>query len=125
MNEQFLIYLWSVSENVRILLGNIGYLLLTLTGLSYFMMMPVSGCLDWDTIKINWLSINKKLLIVGIITTVLCSFIPSKQDLALIFTYPYIKKGVVNVAQSKQMQKLSEVSNLHLDKVIKDLKNGK
>ena len=62
-----------------------------------------------------------RCITIGAITIGLAVFIPSKQDLALIFAYPYLKTGVQNVAQSKTVSKLQTVANKYLDKIIADL----
>ena len=80
--------------------------------------MGLASCRDtedyaWPTIKAG--------IIAGLIHIVLALFIPSKQDLALIFAYPYMKAGVEQAAQSETVKKLTTISTKYLDKVIADL----
>ena len=46
-------------------------------------------------------------------------------DLALIFLYPKIKQGTINVVQSDTTKKMVEVLNGYLDKQLKDLNNDR
>ena len=58
---------------------------------------------------------------IGMFSFILAIFIPSKQDLALIFAYPYMKAGIEQAAQSETVKKLTTISTKYLDKVIADL----
>ena len=114
--EQWAIYWWSISENIQTFLVIIGLLLV--------MMGPFIGGLMWstsDTEKYGKATVVSSLVI-GLFSFILALFIPSKQDLTLIFAYPYMKAGVEQAAQSETMKKLTTISNKYLDKVIADLK---
>ena len=113
--EQWAIYWWSISENIQTFLVIIGLLLV--------MMGPFIGGLMWstsDTEKYGKATVVSSLVI-GLFSFILALFIPSKQDLTLIFAYPYMKAGVEQAAQSETMKKLTTISNKYLDKVIADL----
>lgn len=121
--EQFAIYLWSIVDQVKFVFAPIVGMglfagIFTMFVATTFKLNDVSKT---DIGAEKYFSIGKKISISFCILLVLGSLIPSKQDIALIFAYPYIKSGVQNVTQSKQMQKLNQVSILYLDKVIKDL----
>ena len=77
-------------------------------------------CSDSDTEKAGVVTIVSSLVI-GMFSFILAIFIPSKQDLALIFAYPYMKAGVEQAAQSETVKKLTTISTKYLDKVIIDL----
>jgi hypothetical protein len=118
MSEQWAIYWWSISENIQMYLG--------ISGIVFLCIVPIIGmglasCRDtedyaWPTIKVG--------IIAGLIHIVLALFVPSKQDLALIFAYPYMKAGVEQAAQSETVKKLSIISTKYLDKVIADLEKA-
>ena len=113
--EQWAIYWWSISENVQTFL--------VITGILLVIMGPFIGgmlCTDEDTAKIGGATIVSGLVI-GMLSFILAIFIPSKQDLALIFAYPYMKAGVEQAAQSETVKKLTTISTKYLDKVIADL----
>lgn len=112
--EQFAIYLWSISTNLQSMCLINGLFGIFLGGFLWFL---AQGDSDGE----SFLPVLKNWFISGCVCIVLFALIPDRQSLALIFAYPYIKSGVQNVTQSKQMQKLSQVSTLYLDKVIKDL----
>ena len=113
--EQWAIYWWSISENIQ--------MYFSISGIIFLCIVPIIGmglasCRDtedyaWPTIKAG--------IIAGLIHIVLALFIPSKQDLALIFAYPYMKAGVEQAAQSETVKKLTTISTKYLDKVIADL----
>lgn len=113
--EQWAIYWWSISENIRLYLG-IGEAIL----LCVFPIIGAALASDRDTEEYAWPTI-KVGFIMGIIHIILALFIPSKQDLALIFAYPYMKAGVEQAAQSETVKKLTTISTKYLDKVIADL----
>ena len=113
--EQCAIYWWSISESIRLYLGIGGAILLCV--------VPIIGIAlasDRDTEEYGWPTI-KVGIIAGILHIFLSLFIPSKQDLALIFAYPYMKAGVEQAAQSETVKKLTTISTKYLDKVIADL----
>lgn len=115
MAEQWAIYWWSISESIRLYLGIGGAILLCV--------VPIIGIAlasDRDTEEYGWPTI-KVGIIAGILHIFLSLFIPSKQDLALIFAYPYMKAGVEHAAQSETVKKLTTISTKYLDKVIADL----
>lgn len=113
--EQWAIYWWSISENIQIYLN--------ISGIVFLCIVPIIGmglafCRDtedyaWPTIKVG--------IIAGLLHIILALFVPSKQDLALIFAYPYMKAGVEQAAQSETVKKLTTISTKYLDKVIADL----
>ena len=113
--EQWAIYWWSISEGIQTFL--------IITGIITIIMGPFIGgflCCDSDTAKTGGVTIVSGLVI-GMLSFVLAVFIPSKQDLALIFAYPYMKAGVEQAAQSETVKKLTTISTKYLDKVIADL----
>ena len=118
--EQFLIYLWSISEGIS-------FLFLIIASLSFFVVIwllltiAFDGDLEWDDAK----SYIYRSGIMAIIFAVLCIAIPSKQDLALIFLYPSIKQGTLNVVQSDTTKKMVEVLNGYLDKQLEELNNDR
>jgi len=118
MNEQLIIYLWSISENASIAFGvssivlGIGSICLTIGAFS-------------NEISKWWLC----TWIVAFFFLFMTIFIPSKQDLALIWAYPYLKNGVSQVAQNKELNKLPDnimsLTNTYLEKQIKEIKENK
>lgn len=114
--EQWAIYWWSILENVQTFL--------IITGIITIIMGPFIGSFlcysDSDTEKAGKVTIVSGLVI-GMLSFILAVFIPSKQDLALIFAYPYMKAGVEQAAQSETVKKLTTISTKYLDKVIADL----
>ena len=118
MSEQWAIYWWSISENIQMYFGIGGAILLCV--------VPIIGIAlasDRDTEEYGWPTI-KVGIIAGLIHIFIALFIPSKQDLALIFAYPYMKAGVEQAAQSETVKKLSIISTKYLDKVIADLEKA-
>lgn len=113
--EQWAIYWWSISEGIQSFL--------IITGVMLVIMGPFFGgmlCTDEDTVNAGKVTIVSGLVI-GMFSFILAVFIPSKQDLALIFAYPYMKAGVEQAAQSETVKKLTTISTKYLDKVIADL----
>jgi len=116
--EQWAIYWWSISESTREFL--------TISGVVILVMGPFIGSILWSessTEKIGKVTVISGLVI-GILNLILSVFIPSKQDLALIFAYPYMKAGVEQAAQSETVKKLTTISTKYLDKVIADLEKA-
>lgn len=116
--EQWAIYWWSISEGIQTFL--------IITGIILVIMGPFVGallCSDSDTAKVGGVTIVSSLVI-GMLSFVLAVFIPSKQDIALIFAYPYMKAGVEQAAQSETVKKLTTISTKYLDKVIADLEKA-
>lgn len=126
MNEQLAIYLWSISEGLCGYLVGLSLLGCIGGGITAFIGFTTSGCrgVSEDMTK-NIYRYGKNAFIVGLLIGGMTILIPSKQDLALIFTYPTLKSGVTTAINSKQMQKLNKASILYLDKVIKDLEKQK
>ena len=113
--EQWAIYWWSISTNIQCGLIALG------AGIMLFgvIMFPVFSMMeDDDKFPIQKIVYS---LIVGILMCLLGGLVPSKQDLALIFAYPYMKAGVEQAAQSETVKKLTTISTKYLDKVIADL----
>ena len=125
MNEQLAIYLWSISDNVRgwctffTGVSTLIFIVATLITCSFHDGYHTSDELKefWSGLKNVSIFTGKMLIISGAISLML----PSKQDLALIFAYPYIKSGVTQVVASPQAKKLNDIGSLYLDKVAKDL----
>lgn len=116
--EQWAIYWWSISEGIKTFLEVIGTII-TVAG-------PIGGCTllcNSDTSKCGKVTIISSSII-GILSLLLAVFIPAKQDIALIFAYPYMKAGVEQAAQSETVKKLSTISTKYLDKVIADLEKA-
>lgn len=113
--EQWAIYWWSVLENIQTFL--------IITGLILALVGPFIGallCSDSDTAKCGGATIISSLVL-GVLGIMIAVFIPSKQDMALMFAYPYMKAGVEQAAQSETVKKLTTISTKYLDKVIADL----
>ena len=113
--EQWAIYWWSISEGIQTFL--------IITGIMLVIIGPFIGgmlCTEENTAKAGGATIISGLVI-GMLSFIIAIFIPSKQDLALIFAYPYIKAGVEQAAQSETVKKLTTISTKYLDKVIADL----
>lgn len=113
--EQWAIYWWSIAENVQTFL--------IITGVMLVVMGPFIGgmlCTDENTENAGKATLVSGLVI-GMLSLMIAIFIPSKQDLALIFAYPYMKAGVEQAAQSETVKKLTTISTKYLDKVIADL----
>lgn len=113
--EQWAIYWWSIAENISCFLASVG--------VASLLLGPLIGSLllsDSTTDKYGAPVIFNGV-IVGLISILLAVFVPSKQDLALIFAYPYMKAGVEQAAQSETVKKLTTISTKYLDKVIADL----
>lgn len=121
MIEQIEIYLWSISENVRTLIGMIGIILLM--GSPFTLALADTDYYKHD-VK-NVIPLFKKVLISGLLLLMFSLLIPIKKDLALIFLYPHIKNGTETVVKSETMNKMKQLTNLYLDKQIKDLKENK
>lgn len=118
LSEQWAIYWWSISEGIQTFL--------IITGIMLVIMGPFIGCMlctDDNTAKTGGATIVSGLVI-GMLSFILAIFIPSKQDLALIFAYPYMKAGVEQAAQSETVKKLTTISTKYLDKVIADLEKA-
>ena len=102
--EQFLIYLWNISEGIRFLLFFVA--LLSSSVIIYLLLVSAfNSDFEWDKAK-SYVYKGATLIAVFLI---LCTAIPSKQDLALIFLYPSTKQGTLNVVQSDTTKKMVEV----------------
>lgn len=117
MNEQLAIYLWSISENLSYGLVGIGIAVIIL-GIVLFPAIAMMEDGDFPSGKVI------SSAIVGFIMFALSGLVPSKQDLALIFAYPYLKSGAEQVIQSETMKKIATISSKYLDKVIADLEGA-
>ena len=112
--EQWAIYWWSISTNLQG--GLVGFGIATiLFGMILFPALAMMEEGDFPVTKVI------TSVIVGAFMCSLAGLIPSKQDLALIFAYPYMKAGVEQAAQSETVKKLTTISTKYLDKVIADL----
>lgn len=118
--EQFLIYLWSISNQISAVLFFVGAASIITVIITLVTQLPCAvDDSEMDQIKRIILTPG----IIGVIAFTLCSLIPSKQDLALIFLYPKIKQGTINAVQSDTTKKMVEVLNGYLDKQLKELNN--
>lgn len=108
--EQWAIYWWSVIENIQFFCVMVGVCTLFIGSFISSLAESVKGV----AISIT----------VGILFLLLVVFIPAKNDLALIFVYPYLKGGVEQAIQSDTMKKLTTISTKYLDKVIADLEKA-
>lgn len=117
MNEQLIIYLWSISENIERIMLSIG--LFFLGGVPVILSIHAEVNNKGDLPLMPTIS----SVLIGLFFIVACNLIPSKQDLALIITYPYLKNGVTQVVESNTTTKLLQVSNKYLDNLIKDLES--
>jgi len=122
MTEQIAIYLWSISENIKISLSIAGTFLLLLS--PFLFMFADLNLLDYNSAK-DALPLVKKTVIASSVLIILALLIPSKNDLALIFLYPHIKNGTETVIKSETMNKMRKLTNLYLDEQIKNLKESK
>lgn len=117
--EQIAIYLWSISEGIKNGAFICGIPLLLFT------MFPFVEY-DSDANEFKRLKpLLKKTFAVSLILLIFALLIPSKKDLALILTYPYIKNGTETVVKSETMNKMKQLTNLYLDEQIKNLKEKK
>lgn len=116
--EQFYIYLWSISENVTMFLLLIGIFLL-ITSPFLFLFLSELGDMTYKEV----IPIFTKTIISGLIILIFSILIPSKQDIALLFMYPYIKQGTETVIKSETLNKMKQITNLYLDEQIKNLKD--
>lgn len=114
MNEQLLLYLWSISDSIRdVIFG------LASVGLA----ISFIGCLG--SYAEQHIKLGRKFITCGIICImflVLGSLMPKKNDLALIFLYPYAKSGTEQVLKSDTAKKMKEVVDLYLDSKIQEFK---
>ena len=117
MNEQLAIYLWSISTNISNGLVGIGIAII-IFGFVLFPAIAMMEDGDFPTVKVI------SSAIVGVIMFALSGLVPSKQDLALIFAYPYLKSGAEQAIQSETMKKIATISSKYLDKVIVDLEGA-
>lgn len=118
--EQFLIYLWSISNQISRFLFFVGGASVITVIVMLIEQLPYA-VEDSEIDQIKRIILTSG--IIGVIAFISCSLIPSKQDLALIFLYPKIKQGTINAVQSDTTKKMVEVLNGYLDKQLKDLKN--
>lgn len=117
--EQFCIYLWAISENIRNFMLIVGLIPLIIAP---FLFPLLYECTDMDFEKI--VPIFIKTLVSGIVLVLLAMLIPSKQDLALMFMFPYVKQGTETVIKSETMNKMKQMTNLYLDEQIRNLSKG-
>ena len=117
MSEQLAIYLWSISENLSCGLVGIGIAVIIL-GIVLFPAIAMMEDGDFPFGKVV------ASCVVGAIFMSLSGLIPRKQDIALIFAYPYLKAGAEQAVQSEAVKKITTISNKYLDKVIMDLERG-
>ena len=117
MSEQLAIYLWSISENLSCGLVGIGIAVIIL-GIVLFPAISMMEDGDFPSGKVV------ASCVVGAILMSLSGLIPRKQDIALIFAYPYLKAGAEQAVQSEAVKKITTISNKYLDKVIMDLERG-
>lgn len=122
MIEQMAIYLWSISESIKISLNMAGTFLLLFSPLPF--MFADIGLLDCNSAK-DALPLFKKVVIMGAVLIIFSLLIPSQKSLALIFLYPHIKNGTETVVKSETMNKMRKLTNLYLDEQIKNLKESK
>ena len=117
MSEQLAIYLWSISENLSCGLVGIGIAVI-IFGIVFFSAIAMMEEGDFPLGKVV------ASCVVGTILMSLSGLIPRKQDIALIFAYPYLKAGAEQAVQSEAVKKITTISNKYLDKVIMDLERG-
>ena len=110
MSEQWAIYWWSIIDNIKFFLITMGVCILIIGSFIAAISESLKGTIA--------------SIITGTIVLFMAVFIPLKQDLALIFAYPYMKAGVEQAAQSETVKKLSTISTKYLDKVIADLEKA-
>jgi len=137
MSEQFAIYLWSISESIReviITLNIISIILFALAGIFYLVFKGEEfsnrrfGEDDKDYLYAKNVSLiiqSKFYLIVVVVvfSGLLTALIPSKQDIAIIWAYPYIKAGVTSEKVQAIPNKVLDLANGYLDKEIGKIKN--
>lgn len=117
MSEQLAIYLWSISENLSCGLVGIGIAVI-IFGIVFSPAIAMMEDGDFPFGKVV------ASCVVGTILLSLSGLIPRKQDIALIFAYPYLKAGAEQAVQSEAVKKITTISNKYLDKVIMDLERG-
>jgi hypothetical protein len=117
MNEQFIIYLWSISENVQ--------LFLFLTGVFGTIFGTIGAAIICCESVSKWRFTSILVPIICVFMLLFSNLIPSKNDIALIWAYPYIKQGAIQVVSNEQVKKLPDnvlkVANTYLEKTLKDL----
>lgn len=118
--EQFCIYLWAISENIRNFTLTVGLLASIIAPLLFPILYE---CSDMDMKDI--VPIFAKTLASGLVLILLTLLIPSKQGLALMFMFPYVKQGTETVIKSETMNKMKQMTNLYLDEQIRNLKGNK
>lgn len=107
--EQFAIYLWSISDNIR----NLLFFVATIDLVGVFFTAITEDCKP---------RLFKALIVTGVFLLMLAVLIPSKRDLAILLLYPTAKEGVQKVAQSETAEQIQEIGSLYLQQKIKELK---
>lgn len=119
--EQVAIYLWGISENMKVFLSMIGAITLLVSPV----VLAFADTEHYEHDIENVIPLFKKILITGLLLLTFSQLIPDKKDLALIFLYPHIKNGTETAIRSETMNKMRQLINLYLDKQIKDLEVNK
>lgn len=133
--EQSAIYLWSIIDNISNTFSAIMFI-----SSSIILILFLIGSICQDNSNRKWLSEDEKKCYIScrdnaikyikfvtiflIIATIGRTLIPCKQDLALIFAYPYIKRGAINIVQLEPAKKIMKAGNLYLDSIINSLEKG-
>lgn len=120
MNEQLMIYLWSISGSVAGFFYTVGVLG---TFIAFFAAVGLTGLYVDGDIK------TKKIFLIWIIPVITLSaiivpvLIPSKQDIALIWAYSYIKASVTSEKVQNIPKKILNIANEYLDKELEKISN--
>ena len=108
--EYLFIYLLQIAENLRLVFA------------AALGMVVISGVF-WALMVINEDTLSKecrKICIWSIAIVMVCLCIPNKQTLLLMGGTYLGKKAVTQIVQSEKLQKVSEIIDLKLDKLIKE-----
>lgn len=130
MNEQFVIYLWSISESVKAFVSVLATMTLFAGPfiVSYIWenesnKNPYQRCTE--EFENHEEKIKKKAwhriivcVIISFILGLTAILIPSKKDLALILAYPYLKSSTEHTIQSGPIKKITKIANKYLDKIM-------
>lgn len=112
--EYLFIYLLQVAENLM-LVFIAALLAAVFSGVAWgFMVSDNNNGAEYDTTGV------KRVCISGLVCMLSCLAMPNKQTLLLMGGTYLGKKAVAQVVQSEKLQKVSEIIDLKLDKLIKE-----
>ena len=112
--EYLFIYLLQITENLGLVIAAAASTAIVSGFFWGIMALDNASGYEHDAVSV------KKTCIWSIVITVVCLCIPSKQTLLLMGGTYLGKKAVAQVVQSEKLQKVSEIIDLKLDKLIKE-----